>query len=69
MPVKDARSRRWYVSTACGDFEILTTGPKVVRHPRPARAAAVPSIWPMHLLQMSFVDAVKLLSERGRPRG
>lgn len=68
VPVKDARSRRWYVCTACGDFEILTTGPKW--YDARARTGGGGAIdLAMHLLQLSFVDAVKLLSERGQPHG
>ena len=37
---------RWHVCTACGDFEILTTGSKSGTTPAPRRAAEVPSISP-----------------------
>lgn len=67
-PVKDFRSRRWYVHTERGDFEILTTGPKW--YDSRARTGGGGAIdLAMHLLQISFVDAVKLLIERGYPRG
>ena len=68
VPVKDARGRRWYVCTVCGDFEILTTGPKW--YDARARTGGGGAIdLAMHLLQLSFVDAVKALSERGQPHG
>ena len=68
MPVKHPGSRRWHVYTACGDFEILTTGPKWYDvRARTGGGGAIDLA--MHLLQLSFVDAVKALSERGRPRG
>jgi len=68
VPVKDPRSRRWHVTTASGDFEILTTGPKWWdTRARKGGGGAIDLT--VHLLQMSFVDAVKLLTERARPRG
>ena len=68
LPVKDSRSRRWYVHTERGDFEILTTGPKW--YDGRARTGGGGAIdLAMHLQQISFVDAVKLLIERGHPRG
>ena len=68
FPVKHPRSRRWYVCTPCGDFEILTTGPKW--YDARARTGGGGAIdLAMHLLQLPFVDAVKLLNERGQSRG
>lgn len=68
VPVKDLRSRRWHVRTALGEFELLTTGQKWW-DTRAAKGGGGAIDLAMHLLQLSFVDAVKLLTERGHPRG
>lgn len=63
VPVKDGHSRRWHASTTLGDFEILTTGPKW--YDTRARAGGGGAIdLAMHVLGVSFVDAVKLLTAR-----
>lgn len=63
LPVKDGHSCRWHASTALGDFEILTTGPKW--YDMRARAGGGGAIdLAMHILDLSFVDAVKLLTAR-----
>lgn len=63
VPVKDPRSRRWHVCTACGDFEILTTGLKWF-DTRAMKGGGGAIDLAMHLLQLTFVDAVKRLLER-----
>jgi len=61
LPVKDDHSRRWHVSTVRGEFEILTTGVKW--YDTRARAGGGGAIdLAMHLLGLSFVDAVKHLT-------
>ena len=61
LPLKDDRSRRWHVRTACGEFEILTTGPKW--YDTRARCGGGGAIdLAMHVLSVSFVDAVKRLT-------
>jgi hypothetical protein len=69
VPVKNRRSRRWHVRTACGEFEILTTGPHKWYDMRAKKGGGGAIDLAMHLRQLSFVDAVKLLTEYERPRG
>ena len=60
-PKKDSASRRWQVFTERGDFEILTTGPKW--YDTRARLGGGGAIdLAMHLLGLSFVDAVRYLT-------
>jgi hypothetical protein len=60
--VKDAGSRRWHVHTTYGHFEILTTGPKWYdTRSRKGGGGAIDLA--MHVLGLSFVDAVKRLTE------
>jgi hypothetical protein len=67
-PRKHAGSRRWQVLTERGDFEILTTGPKW--YDTRARLGGGGAIdLTMHLLGLSFVDAVRYLTERGMDDG
>ena len=62
-PVKDAGSRRWHAYTTHGDFEILTTGPKWYdTRARKGGGGAIDLA--MHVLGLSFVDAVKRLTEQ-----
>ena len=68
VPVKDPRSRRWQARTPCGEFELLTTGPKWW-DTRVKKGGGGAIDLAMHLLQISFVDAVKVLTERRCPRG
>jgi hypothetical protein len=59
-PVKDDQSCRWHANTARGDFEILTTGVKWYdTRARHGGGGAIDLT--MHLLGVSFVDAVKRL--------
>ena len=67
-PTKDAGSRRWHVLTARGDFEVLTTGVKWYdTRARKGGGGAIDLA--IHVLGLSFVDAVKRLSEPASPRG
>jgi len=67
-PIKARHTRRWHALTARGDFEILTTGPKW--YDTRAKIGGGGAIdLAMHLLGLSFVDAVRLLSELRSPRG
>lgn len=69
VPVKNPCSRRWHVLTACGEFEILTTGPAKWYDTRAKKGGGGAIDLTMHLLRVSFVDAVKLLAERGNRSG
>src|SRR5260370_32927822 len=69
VPIKDSRSRRWHAQTAAGEFEILTTGPHKWYDTRAKIGGGGAIDLAMPLLQLSFVDAVKLLVERGHPLG
>jgi hypothetical protein len=62
QPIKDARSRRWHVRTANGEFEILTTGFKWY-DTRAGKGGGGAIDLAMHVLGLSFVDAVKRLIE------
>jgi hypothetical protein len=63
-PAKDAGSRRWHAHTAHGDFELLTTGPKWYdTRARKGGGGAIDLA--MHVLGLSFVDAVKRLTREG----
>ena len=59
-PVKAPASRRWQVRTACGEFEILATGVKWY-DTRAKKGGGGAIDLAMHVLQVSFVDAVKQL--------
>jgi hypothetical protein len=61
-PRKDSASRRWQVFTERGDFEILTTGPKWY-DTRARRGGGGAIDLAMHLLGLSFVDAVRYLTD------
>ncbi len=67
-PVKDDRSARWHLSIGRGDFEIVTTGPKWY-DTRAKRGGGGAIDLAMYLLDLSFVDAVKLLARRAVPHG
>jgi hypothetical protein len=62
-PVKDHHSRRWHVSTVRGEFEILTTGVRWYDTRACAGGGGAIDL-AMHLLGLSFVDAVKHLTAR-----
>lgn len=68
LPRKTGHSRRWYVRTARGEFEILTTGPKWYdTRARQGGGGAIDLA--MHVLGLSFVDAVKHLTSGAPQRG
>ena len=68
LPVKDADSRRWHAQTSVGDFEILTTGTKW--YDTRAKTGGGGAIdLAMHVLEVSFVEAVKLLVDWERSHG
>lgn len=69
LPVKDPHSRRWHVTTASGDFEILTTGPTKWYDTRAKKGGGGAIDLAMHLQKLSFIDAVKFLTECERPHG
>ncbi len=62
VPRKNLASRRWHVLTNRGDFEILTTGCKWL-DTRERRGGASAIDLAMHLLGVSFVEAVKRLAQ------
>jgi hypothetical protein len=68
FPVKDLDSRRWHVQTRVGDFEILTTGMKWY-DTRAKKGGGGAIDLAMHLLEVSFVEAVKLLVDWERSHG
>jgi hypothetical protein len=67
-PVKDDRSARWHLSTGRGEFEIVSTGPKWY-DTRTKRGGGGAIDLAMYLLDLSFVDAVKLLMHKASPHG
>jgi hypothetical protein len=68
VPIKDPRTQRWHVHTERGDFELLTTGPKW--YDTRARIGGSGAIdLAMHLLGLSFVDAVRRLTTFSAPHG
>jgi hypothetical protein len=68
QPVKQPTARRWHARTSGGEFEILTTGPKW--YDTRAKIGGGGAIdLAMHLLQLTFVDAVRILIERELHRG
>jgi hypothetical protein len=62
-PLKTDHSKRWHVRTACGEFEILTTGPKWYDTRSQSGGGGAIDL-AMHVLGLSFVDAVKRLTAR-----
>lgn len=68
LPIKDDHSRRWHVCTPRGEFEILTTGTKW--YDTRARLGGGGAIdLAMHVLGLSFVHAVKHLSNTAGQHG
>jgi hypothetical protein len=68
LPIKDPDSRRWHACTTHGEFEILTTGAKWY-DTRANQGGGGAIDLAMHVLGLSFVNAVKLLTERAGVRG
>ena len=67
IPAKDPNSRRWHARTSYGEFEILTTGPKWY-DTRSKKGGGGAIDLAIHVLGLSFVDAVKLLTGKAPPR-
>ncbi len=67
-PIKDPESRRWHVRTGCGEFEIVTTGVKWY-DPRARTGGGGAIDLAMHILQVPFVDAVRILTTSLEGRG
>ncbi|HEY1891516.1 MAG TPA: hypothetical protein VGG63_13970 [Steroidobacteraceae bacterium] len=62
VPRKTPESRRWHLLTERGDFEILTTGSRWFdTRERLGGGSAIDLA--MHLLGVSFVEAVKRLTD------
>jgi hypothetical protein len=68
VPLKADHSRRWHASTTRGEFELLTTGPKWY-DTRTHRGGGGAIDLAMHVLGLSFVDAVKHLMGAGSRHG
>jgi hypothetical protein len=68
LPVKDPDSRRWHARTTHGEFEILTTGAKWY-DTRAKKGGGGGIDLAMHVLGLSFLDAVKFLTGRTGLRG
>lgn len=62
-PRKDEHSCRWHASTARGEFEILTTGVKWYDTRAHSGGGGAIDL-AMHMLGLSFVDAVKHMTTR-----
>jgi hypothetical protein len=60
VPSKDPRTRRWNICTETGDYEILTTGCKWYDTRAKVGGGGAVDL-AMHVLRLSFVDAVKQL--------
>jgi hypothetical protein len=67
-PIRDPESRRWHVRTVRGEFEILMTGIKWY-DPRAKMGGGGAIDLAMHILHVSFLDAVKALTSGTTPRG
>jgi hypothetical protein len=68
LPIKAGRSRRWHVLSIRGEFEILTTGPKWYDM-RARRGGGGAIDLAMHVLGVSFVDAVRHLTAAAGQNG
>ena len=68
VPRKSRESRRWHVLTDRRDFEILTTG-RLWFDTRERRGGGSAIDLAMHLLGVSFVEAVRRLSGERAPVG
>ncbi len=63
-PIKDQATVRWHASARHRDFELLLTGPRFFDS-RAAKGGGGAIDLAMHLLQTTFVDAVKALRAAG----
>lgn len=68
LPLKSNKSRRWHLRTTRGEFEILTTGLKWY-DTRAQRGGGGAIDLAMHVLGLSFVDAVKHLTGNASQHG
>ncbi len=68
MPLKADHSRRWHIRTLHGEFEILTTGPKWY-DTRAHKGGGGAIDLAIHVLGLSFVDAVKQLTDEADRHG
>lgn len=68
LPLKNDHSRRWHARTVRGEFEILTTGPKWY-DTRTHQGGGGAIDLAMHVLGLSFVNAVKHLTEEADRHG
>lgn len=64
VPVKTDRSSRWHASASGRDFELLCTGPKFW-DTRANKGGGGALDLVMHLYQIPFLRAARLLEERG----
>ena len=64
-PVKQAATRRWHALTQAGEFELITSGPKWF-DTRAKKGGGGAIDLAMHVLQLSFVDAVTRFPDQGR---
>jgi hypothetical protein len=67
-PKKDSDSRRWHLTSSRGDFELLTTGLKWY-DTRARRGGGGAIDLTMHLLGLSFVEAVNFLIDAAGSHG
>ncbi|CAE6864457.1 hypothetical protein R75461_08181 [Paraburkholderia nemoris] len=66
LPLKDQHSQRWHVATVRGEFEILITGVKWFDTRAQSGGGGAIDL-AMHLLGLSFVDAVThLVAKEGQ---
>lgn len=68
LPIKADHSCRWHASTTRGEFELLTTGPKWY-DTRARRGGGGAIDLAMHVLGLSFVEAVRHLMGEGSRHG
>lgn len=68
LPIKADHSCRWHASTTRGEFELLTTGPKWY-DTRAHRGGGGAIDLAMHVLGLSFVEAVRHLMGEGSRHG
>ena len=61
VPVKTDRSQRWHALTTRGEFELVTTGCRWYDTRRRCGGGGAIDL-AMHVLSLSFVDAVKQLT-------
>jgi|SRR5579862_5741469 len=67
-PVKQGTTRRWHALTEVGEFELITSGPKWF-DTRAKKGGGGAIDLAMHVLQLSFIDAVNRLAQMGSRHG